>query len=321
MNLQNTTIYTKNIHHLGDNIFCCILFCKIKEYIEQNNILIIHYCLTEHINQITEFINSKNIKIVSIEELSQLSNNIKVYDLWMGSSDYEYNYYYEYINSPDNINLEYDMFLCKFYNNILNILNIPIEINKFTFDGKDLPDIAQNINNKTNNKYNNIDVLFINGTPLSGQFTYNLEEWNNVIKLFSEKYNVVTTQKVDGVKCTREDNLSAKDISAISTNVKKIIAIDSGVSIGLYNDITLNNVEMIYYLCSTGVCMCSFPKFIHATNLNEILFLLNSDKKIETMQNIENNYNYNVINILIYLIGLTSCLLYYNKYKKWFYKK
>ena len=105
-------IYTKNNFHLGDNIFCCIVFCKIKDYIEQNNITINHYCESEHIVQINEFINSKNINILPLNDIPY---NETVIDIWIGSPDYIYNIY--------TTNEEYDVFLCKFYNNILNKLN------------------------------------------------------------------------------------------------------------------------------------------------------------------------------------------------------
>jgi len=228
-------IYTKNDFHLGDNIFCCIVFRKIKDYIEKNNITINHYCENDHIVQINEFINSKNINILPS---SDIPHNETVIDMWIGSPDYTYNIY--------TTNEKYDVFLYKFYNNILNKLNIPIEINSFLFDTDDFSIREKQLNEQTNNYYANYNMLIINGAPRSGQISYNKEEWDSIIKKFSQKYNIITTQKVDGIKCTRDHNLTARDIAAISGKAEIIIAIDSGVAAGIYNKTVIENVKSVY---------------------------------------------------------------------------
>jgi len=265
-------LFTKNEFHLGDNIFCCLFFSKIKKYIETNNIFINHYCLREHVNQTKEFIYSKNIKIFDLNEIPKDENII---DLWIGSSLYELNYF----NSNKNTN--YDVFLCDFYNNILkNNLKFPIVIEKFIFDNDDLDflDVAIKINEKTNNKYTNIDLLIVNSTPLSGQMHYDKSEWDKIITLFHNKYdNVITTQKVEDVKCTTDDNLTAKDIAAISTNAKKIIAIDTGPAIGLYNKYTIQNATT-YMLCGEHA-KCNTSFFIRKHNIQDMMFLLEENKE------------------------------------------
>jgi hypothetical protein len=296
MNSNSRIIYTKNDRHLGDNIFCCIVFCKIKKYIEENNIFINHYCKKEYIDQIDDFKYSQNITILPLEEIK---NDVKVFDLWMNCKDYEIYYH----NSSD----PYEIFLAKFYNNILKLLNIPIEITQFLFDNDDLLEREKEINNKTNNKYTNIDFLFINGTPMSEQLDYDVNEWDRIIKLFDQKYNVVTTQKVDGVKCTRDDNLLSKDIGAISTKVKKIIAIDSGVACSLFNIFTINNAEVVYFMSKYN--NCTFPNFVNKKNISDVLLLLIDDVK-EPMDNFHYiNYNNSSIVysfLLFFLILLFS---------------
>ena len=292
-------LFAKNEWHLGDNIFVCIFFSKIKKYIENNNIFINYYCLGEHVNQTKEFIYSKNIKIFDLNEIPKDENII---DLWIGSGDWEYNafsnLYYD-DNSPN-----YDVFLCIFYNNILkNNLKFPIVIEKFIFDNDDLDflDVAKQINEKTNNKYTNIDLLIINGNPLSNQLHYDKNEWDRIITLFHNKYdNVITTQKVENVKCTRDDNLTAKDIAAISTNAKKIIAIDSGVAIGLYNKYTIQNATT-YMLCEYSKCDTSY--FVRKRNIQDMMFLLEENKEGFF---INSNINYKNVFLLIIAMLLTA---------------
>jgi len=315
------TLYTKGGGHLGDNIYCLIMFSKITDYLETNNIKLNHYCDAEHINQIKEFPTSENINILP---LTEIPGDVKVYNLWVGSGDYEANWYNSLEKStiPGMPSEQYfDKFLCRFYNDVLKTMNVSIVIDEFIFDDdRTLNDLIvrnKNIHEKFNNKYNNIDILIVNGAPRSKQYTYNEELWDTNIILLSKKYNLVTTKKVEGIICTRDDDLLAKDIAAISINVKKIIAIDSGVSLGLFNKHTIKNAETIYYLCDCqsldrdlglglglGLrCTCSFPNFDSTKNIEEITSLLLSDKK-------ESFTNYNLYNYCFtYLLFLVLFIL------------
>ena len=276
---SNKTIFTKNSAHLGDCIFSCVFFNKIKKYIEDNNVIFYFYCESDHYKQVIEFKTSNN---VIIKTLSEIPNEETIHDLWIGSQEYNFNWF--------NSNDPYDVFLAKFYNGVLEKLNIPVTINDFLIEDEDLLNRNKSINEKTNNKYANIDFLINNGAPRSGQFGYDLEEWNKFIIMLNEKHNVITTQKVDGVKCTRDDNLSAKDIASISIYAKTIIAIDSGVAAGLFNVYTIKNVNKIYYLCNASQrCDCSFPNFVKRSSLSELQFLLNEEK--ESFSNIEIDYS------------------------------
>ena len=99
-------------------------------------------------------------------------------------------------------------------------MNIPVIIEKFIYKDTELIKRAVNINLHSDNYYKNIDFLINNAIPMSGQFDYNLIEFNNYIVKLSKKYNIVTTQKVENIKCTRDYKLSAKDIASISLNIK-----------------------------------------------------------------------------------------------------
>jgi hypothetical protein len=265
--MYNKIIYTKNCLHLGDCIYSLIFFYNINEYLRNNNIVIYFYCINEHYPQINDFNNLDNVKIFSIDVIP---NDKKVYDLWIGTSDYNYNWY-KCINEPM---IGYDVFFCKYYNNILKIMDIPITIEKFIYSDNKLSERCIYINERCNDYYKNIDFLINNSMPKSGQFDYNLLEFNNFIINLSKKYNVVTTQKVENIKCTRDFNLTAKDIASISLNIKNFIVIESGIIAGLYNEYLVDNPNVIVYnLSKYDYHYCSFKNFHLKKNIKDLNFL------------------------------------------------
>ena len=262
-------IYTKNEWHLGDCIYSMIMLKNIQDYVEKNNIIVYFYCGDEYIWQVRDFNNSANIIVESVRNMPLEG---VVHNLWIGCTDYEYNWYSAIVKEDY---AGYDIFFCNFYNNILKKIEIPIVINKFTYSDSDLIDRCKVINERTDNKYIDIDFLINNGKPCSDQLIYNINEWDNFITELSKKYNVVTTQKVHNIKCTRDDNLPVKDIAAIALNAKNIIAIESGVISGLYNTyITEDSSKTVYNLSREYVHRCSFHNFQFKFNLGELAFLL-----------------------------------------------
>lgn len=262
-------IYTKNEFHLGDCIYSLIMFKHIQKYIETNNIVLYFYCQNEYIWQVRDFNNSPNI---IIETLNNIPLGVKVNNIWIGCTEHACNWWNEYTKEDY---VSYDTFFCKFHNNILKKLDIPVVINNFTYSDSDLVERCKQINERTCNKYTDIDFLINNGAPNSGQLHYDIHEWNNFITELSKKYNVVTTQKVHNVKCTREDSLPVKDIAAIALNAKNIIAIESGVISGFYNTyITEDSSKIVYNLSKDYVHRCSFRNFNYKSSLSELKFLL-----------------------------------------------
>ena len=266
--MDTKIIYTKNLTHLGDCIYSLIFFNNINNYLINNSIVIYFYVVNEHYSQVVDFNNLDNIKVFPV---GSMPNNIKIYDLWIGSSDYNYNWY----NAISEDIIYYDIFFCKYYNNILKIMNIPVIIEKFIYKDNELFERYININMRSNNYYTNIDFLINNAKPNSGQFDYNLLEFNNFIIELSKKYNIVTTQKVENIKCTRDYNLTVKDIASISLNIKNFIVIESGIIAGLYNEYLVDNPDVIIYnLSKYEYHSCSFKNFCYKKNLSELCFLI-----------------------------------------------
>lgn len=216
---MSSIIEVQNAHHLGDNIINFIFFYKIKNYIEENNIIIHYYCWSKYHKNLLEFKSSDNIKIFEYEN--------RGYVLWQGGS------------TPNKNTIEDK--LCNMFNIFLKKYNIPISVDSFEYQDPELFIRYENLDNK----YKNIDILIINSTPLSGQYKYNKKIWNNFIIKLSQKYLIAVTEKVNDSILSLHD-MSVKNIASIALKVKKIIAINTGPSIPLYNTDILNNVEVIY---------------------------------------------------------------------------
>lgn len=73
------------------------------------------------------------------------------------------------------------------------------------------------------------DVLVINSPPCSGQYRgWNPGEWMQLARDLAQKNKVITTEKVDGLPCTRDFNLSLTGIGSLSRDVKNIIGVATG---------------------------------------------------------------------------------------------
>lgn len=240
-------------HHLGDTMFAFIILYNIKSYLEQKNITVYFYMRIENINQMKDFCPINNMKIFDI---SLKPNNS--FELW-DCNDYDF--------EPFNLQragLPLNEYYVKYFNKRLKDINIPITLKDFVYEDEDLLYRYD----KLDNKYKNIDILFINSSPLSKQFIYNESYWNYGIKKLSSKYKIVTTKKINGVLSTLDDNLKIKDIAALSINTKVVIAINTGPITGLLNTYTLKNVKKFYIFCDNAYY--SYNNFENKKKLSDI---------------------------------------------------
>jgi hypothetical protein len=246
-----------NAFHLGDSVFIMILFYNIKDYIETNNITINYYCKNEYHKQLKEFLCSDNIKLLDYKE-----NGINV---WIGNTEFELNYF-------NRNNISFNDFYIIFFNQLLKKININYELQYFQYTDHDLLIRYNNLDNK----YKDIDFLIINSLPFSGQIEYIEEDWNKLCTELNKKYKIATTKKIDNILCTLDDNLSIKDIASLSTKVKKIVAVNTGVVPGLFNEYTLNNIKQFYYMDNN--LRYSYPKFTKIHQVTDVfpLFEINN---------------------------------------------
>jgi len=263
-----------NLFHVGDNIINFIFFYKIKKYIEENNITINYYCYTNYHKNLLEFKCSDNINICDINLVEFITgnnsyntirtvriNNITtgLYHLWQATS-----------NIPKEQASPEDM-LCTMFNLFLQHYNIPITVNEFEYQDDDLFYRYSLLEEKCKN----VDILIVNSTPLSGQYRYDKAEWDHFIIRLSKKYKVAITEKInntnENIVCLSD--FSVKQIAAVGLGVKKIIAINTGPSIPLYNTDILNKVDVIYLFGAKG-CIPTGPfktrKIKEVSNLTDL---------------------------------------------------
>ena len=242
-----------NSYHLGDNVFNLILFNIIKKYIEANNIKIFYYAKNEYISQLSEFICSKNIILNSLNNKPQ--NSLEV---WICND------FYNYVHGPKYFTISYNKYYINFFNIVLRNLNINCSINKFYY----VDDNLKSRYERLSPKYKGFDILILNSQPLSNQYNYNKAEWDRYIVNLNKRFRILTTTKVPGILCTYDDKLTIKDIAALSSKAKVVIAINSGVVPGLLNYDTLINVKHFYIFDNR--CFYSYPNFENRKLITDI---------------------------------------------------
>jgi hypothetical protein len=194
----------------------------------KNNGITIQYYYDDAYNkkeELERFVNNETLTLQPIKDKVE-----GAIELWMG-------------NDIDGVNAQIlDKYYIAFYNNILNQIGLQGQnIDTSLYQPEPY---LQVLYNTIDNKYHNLDILIINAAPQSGQVVYHKKEFDSMCILLNEKYNIATTSPVnDSIKCTMNDKLMLKDIGAISTHAKYIIAIHSGPVTACFNTDTKNNVK------------------------------------------------------------------------------
>ena len=277
--ISNIIIINSGISsHLGDIIFNVFFLNKLKEYIEKNNITIEYYVNIKYHKDINDFINSKNIIIKDYKKTGyNMESNI--FGLYSYHSFLNYYIYYYILN---NKKIPYNILYLNVFKIHCDNLNIPIKINNFYNEDETLLTDYDNLKDV----YKNIDILIINSIPRSGQYNFNVKEWDNFVKYLNEKHKIVTTKKVENISCTWDDELTIKKISAISTRSKVIIAINTGPATAIFNKYTLSYSKKIYIL-DNRVQYTNIQQLENINNLDEI----NLYKIDFIIKNFSINYN------------------------------
>ena len=251
-------IEVENAYHMGDQIINFIYFHQIKDYLEQNDIFIKYYCLDQYHKNLHDFNPTKNISIHSLQE----PYGKKYYELWQGGRIQRI--------IPRELSHCYNDVLCFMFNVFLKDFNMNITVNTFEYEYPKILEWYQAIDNK----YKNTDILIINSHPRSGQYNYNKNSWDRQIIELSKKYKILTTEKVNN-DILSLDSLDLKDICAISTNVKYIIAINTGPLIPLFNKYTLDNVKQLF-IFGSGIFNSRNCLSANSLNADNILNCINN---------------------------------------------
>lgn len=257
-NSKNKQIHLYNKYHLGDNVFNIHFLNKLSDYLEKNNIYIIYYLQPEYINQVSEFVKSNNIVLLDIKYKSIN----KGFHLWIQNKEI-----FDFSTGVIRYNMPYNVFFVLFYNIFSKKFNLPLKLNNFYYEDVDLLSRYE----KLEEKYKDVDILIVNSLPMSHQLNYIEEDWIKIIDFFSKKYKTIITKKIKhscNAICTLDDNLTIKDIGALSTRAKIIIAVNTGVVSALLNKYTLDNI--LHFCNLDDRCYYTYPNFTNYKSLIDI---------------------------------------------------
>ncbi len=247
MTTSYTFIKCRSEFGLGDSLIDFIFFSKIAKYIESNNIEIHYQCKERYHANLQMFNSSNNIKLFPYSD--------EGYRMWQGPFLFEHS-----VNEM----------LCNMFNTFLYHHEIPIVIQRFEYDDADL--LIKSVPSPVSEP---VDILFINSAPTSGQYIHDKNELDDFIRSLSKKYRIAITERLDDIDAVLLDQCNVRQIAALAKTVKKVITINTGPSLGLYNKDILDNVEVVYILDTTEHYQFhNVRKFSKTRNVNGLRFLL-----------------------------------------------
>jgi hypothetical protein len=225
-----------NEYHIGDCLMPLRLFYSIRKVLIEKNIQIKFYYNAGYIKN---FINELHrYAIPDVVEL--LPTSIKpanAYNTWIGVllkglHHTSWSEYYEV--------LQEDMI------RYMNLQDCNINCN-FLLDEPYLLDIYETIEEQ----YKNIDILVINSFAQSGQYTRHPQEMDELCRFLNKSYNIITTRKLEGIKCTLDADYRIQDIGAIATHAKYVVALMTGPINGITNIQTHMSVKKWFIIISS----------------------------------------------------------------------
>ncbi len=219
-------------YHIGDSILNLRYILHIYDEIKTNK-HINYYLKSEYIPQLQDWVENTSIQLRPLEEKPENS-----FEMWMAT------------NKLPLDNMSFEPFMKQLYFQFKERFNIvkPLDTpeNTMYFPDKTLKKRYEELPEK----YKNIDVLVINGACRSEQCDNEgyKKQWPEVCRYLHSKYKIATTEKIEDIPCTRDDNLTLKDIAAISTHAKYIVGTHTGPTTGCYNSYALQNVKQWFFL-------------------------------------------------------------------------
>jgi hypothetical protein len=191
---------------------------------------------SNYIKNVDELQRYVNPETVELEPLTPTLPESAI-ELWMGNP-------IEGKSAECGDNCVFDNYYREFYTMILSKLGIdPAGIDVSLY--QDEP-YLQDIYNKLDPKFKDLDILIINATPQSGQFIHDKKKIDAMSSHLAKNFKIAVTTPLDedkSVVCTMTDNLKLQDIGAISTHAKHIIAIHSGPITPCFNAATKAHVK------------------------------------------------------------------------------
>jgi hypothetical protein len=211
-------------------------FYNFQHILHSNNIRIIFYYNTDYISNFV-----KELKKYCIDGYIELKSIIErpssSYDLWIGYTlngvmHHDWANYYEiqYKNIIAHMKLEDCGIVSSIWQPEPYLCRLLITL-------------SEDLKNK--------DILIINSTAHSGQFTRDRQEMDDLCHYLHKSFKIITTRKIEGIPCTMDYDMRLQDIAAVGTCVKYVIAIYTGPLCVLYNEETRLSVKK-WFLITTN---------------------------------------------------------------------
>ena len=233
----NNPIVFYNKYHYGDHILNLKFLFNISNKIKEKGIKIKYIYDPEYLKNVDElerYVNPETLELETFKGQNPQSGT----ELWMGNAIEGRQ------NKCNNNNCIFDNYYREFYTMILSKLGIdPAGIDVSLY--QDEP-YLQDIYNKLDPKFKDLDILIINATPHSGQFNYDKKKMDAMCSHLAKKFKIAVTTPLDedkSVVCTMTENLKLQDIGAISTHTKYIVGVHSGPLMACYTAATKANVK------------------------------------------------------------------------------
>jgi hypothetical protein len=216
---------------MGDNLLNLKYLLFLSKHLKEMNYTIYYYYDKKYTfgdEQIMPYVDPDVIQLRPINEVPTHSIG-----LWMAHT-------LNGITNNDNFELYYH----HFYSNMLYYLNL----DRTAFSTSlwiDEP-FLQNTYETLDSKYKDIDILILNNTSYSGLYKDNTQ-FIGLAKHLHQRFNIVTVQPVDS-DITSTVGLSVRDIGAISTHSKYIIAVFSGPMVACFNKQAKESVKKWFFV-------------------------------------------------------------------------
>ena len=245
----NNPIVFYNKYHYGDHILNLKFLFNISNKIKEKGVKVKYLYDSNYIKNIDELQRYVNPETVELEALTPTLPESAI-ELWMGNG-------VEGKAAACSENCIFDKYFTEFYTMILSKLGIdPAGINVSLY--QDEP-YLQDIYNKLDPKFKDLDILIINATPNSGQIMYDKKKVDAMCSHLAKKFKIAVTTPLDedkSVVCTMTENLKLQDIGAISTHTKYIVGVHSGPLMACYTAATKANVKK-WIIFHDGNITCS----------------------------------------------------------------
>jgi len=233
-----------NKYNYGDNIFNLKFLFNISNVLKEKGITIRYLYNPEHIPneaELQRYVNPSVLKLEKMENTHTFPEG--AIELWMGLP----------INGLAKQN-DLDIYFPAHYKMILNKLGIP-EPNTIDTSLYQKEPYLEDIYNKLDPKFKDLDILMINAEPQSKQVIFHKDLFERMCIDLSKKYKVAITSPIEDdntIPCTFKDKLMLQDIGAISTHAKYIIGVHSGPVTPCFTDATKKSVKKWILFADNG---------------------------------------------------------------------